>query len=224
MYFVHLIVFVHLIFLPVPFQEQVEATIAQEVVAVDEKGADLEEFAVNKIIPDEIRDVALKALSHFPELKEVHIEFKYIHNIKGSVMQAQPRLGSLLLKSKKNRNYRIKISRNLQLIDGQIPIEEVPESALLGWLGHELGHVMDYLNRGSIGMMAFGTKYYMSHKHLSEAEFAADRYAVNAGLGNEIVAVKNYILNHKRLPQAYKQKIRSLYPTPGEILSLVEEE
>ena len=55
----------------------------------------LEKFSVNKTIPDEIREVTLLALSHYPELIEVNIDFQFQRKIRGSVMQAQPKVGSL---------------------------------------------------------------------------------------------------------------------------------
>src|SRR5690554_5308885 len=59
------------------------------VVVIEEN---LERFAFNKTIPEEIRDVALLALSHYPELLEVEIDFQFQNKIRGSVMQAQPKI------------------------------------------------------------------------------------------------------------------------------------
>ena len=62
------------------------------------------------IIPDTIKKEALLALSHYPELKETKIEFKFKKNIKKSIMQAQPTFWSLL-RSKKHRSYKISNKR-----------------------------------------------------------------------------------------------------------------
>ena len=182
----------------------------------------LEMYAKYKTIPESIREVTLEALSYFPDLLETEIDFEFKKKIGGSVMQAQPKVGSLVFKNRQNRAYRIKISRYLELEDENIPIEELPRDVLLGWIGHELGHVQDYLNRSSVNMMGFGVKYYCSHKFVTEAEITADSYAVANGLGDKIIATKNFVLNHDRLPEHYKNKIRTLYMSPGEILSLVE--
>lgn len=188
------------------------------------KETDLEKYAVNKIIPDEIREVTLLALSHYPELMDVEIDFDLKRQIKGSVMQAQPKVGSLLFNSKKNRKYRVKISRHLEMDDEWLPIEQVPQNVLLGWIGHELGHIMDYLNRSRFGMISFGIKYVTSNNFVTQAEITADSYAVAGGLGNNLVDTKNYILNNDRLPEDYRNKIRELYMSPGEIMTLVEVE
>jgi hypothetical protein len=202
----------------------IETIEREEPAATLEDSVNLEYFAQNKIIPDEIREVTLIALSHYPELEDVEIEFELLDNIRGSVMQAQPKFGSLLFNSKNNRKYRVKISRHLEMDDEWLPIEEVPDNVLLGWIGHELGHVMDYLDRSRMGMIVFGARYVTSNSFVTKAEIAADSYAVAVGLGNNLVDTKNYILSNERLPEDYRNKIRELYMSPGEIMTLVEVE
>ena len=184
----------------------------------------LEKFATNKIIPKEIRALTLEALSYFPDLVNTKIDFQFKNNITGSVMQAQPKVGSLFLHAKDNRSYKIKISRFLFLEDNPIPIEELPSDVLLGWIGHELGHIQDYVNRSSFDLLGFGIKYYLSNDFVTKAEIAADSFAVAHGLGGKIIATKNFVLNHDQMPLAYKQKIEALYLSPGEILSMVDPE
>src|SRR5690606_30705985 len=184
----------------------------------------LEKFGVNKDIPDEIREVTLLALSHYPELLDVKIDFQFQNKIRGSVMQAQPKIGSLLFRNKDSRSYKIKISRYLDLMDERVPIEELPQKVLLGWIGHELGHVKDYLDRSMVNMISFGVRYVLSDKFVTQAEIAADSYSVANGLGEALVATKEFILNHDRLPVSYQDKIRALYMSPGEIITLVDVE
>lgn len=185
---------------------------------------DLEKFAVNKVIPEEIREIALVALSHFPELLDVDIDFQFQKKIRGSVMQAQPKIVSLIFNKKENRAYKIKVSRYLELHDEFLPIEDLPADVLLGWLGHELGHIKDYIDRSAANLASFGVKYYLSKSFLTEAEVKADSYTVSNGLAEEIIATKNFVLNHERIPERYKNKIRALYMSPGEVLSLVDVE
>lgn len=177
----------------------------------------------NKIIPVEIKDVVIEALAFFPELAGVSIDFEFKEKIKGAVMQAQPRVMTLFVTGKEKREYRIKISRALDFGDESILIENVPHDVLVGWLGHELGHIMDYKDRSTANLMYFGMKYVMSNKRLTEAEIAADTYAISCGMGHQILSVKNYILNQEGFDEAYKNKIRDLYMSPQQILSLQEE-
>ena len=176
----------------------------------------------NKTIPVILEDAVKEALSYFPELKETDITFEMKRNISGAVMQAQPRIFSLFVDGKEGRKYRVKISRALDFGEVQLPIEEVPHDALVGWIGHELGHVMDYLNRSSTNMMHFGAKYYLSKKKIIEAELTADGYAIGCGMGHQILANKDFILNNDGFEESYKDKIRNLYMSPKQILSLQE--
>ena len=189
----------------------------KEMLTVNEVSQDsngkFEKFATNKIIPSEIRAMTLEALSYFPDLINTKIDFQFKKNISGSVMQAQPKVGSLFVHAKDNRSYKIKISRYLFLEDNPIPIEDLPKDVFLGWIGHELGHIQDYLNRSSLNL---------SDAFITKAEIAADSYAVAHGLGEKIIATKNFVLNHDQIPLAYKQKIEALYLSPGEILSMVD--
>lgn len=61
-------------------------------------------------------------------------------------MQAQP-IAFTLLKRKKNRVYRINISSLFKLKHTAIPIHQIPDSVMIGWIGHELGHIIDYESR-----------------------------------------------------------------------------
>lgn len=177
----------------------------------------------NKTIPVVLLDPVLKALSYFPELEEVDITFELKEKISGAVMQAQPKVFSLFVDGKENRKYKVKITRELDFGDGDVlAIEEVPYDALVGWLGHELGHVMDYLNRSSADMMHFGARYMISKQKVTEAELTADGYAIGCGMGHQILANKNYILNNEGFKDDYKDKIKNLYMSPQMVLTLHE--
>ena len=176
----------------------------------------------NKIVPDAIWRETYVALSHYPELKDVPIEFKFKKNIKKSFMQAQPKIGGLF-KKRKNRGYLVFINEKFTIDDEVFDITTVPSEVLIGWIGHELGHIMDYLDRTGAELLWFGMRYVTSKNYIREAERAADTYAVNHGLGEQIIATKNFILNHSRLSDNYKDRIQELYLSPEEIMALIDE-
>lgn len=176
----------------------------------------------NKIVPDEIWREAYIALSHYPELKDTPIEFRFKKNIKKSFMQAQPKIGGLL-KRRKNRSYLIFINEKFKIEGKDFDMTTVPSDVLVGWLGHELGHVMDYIDRKGIDLVWFGVKYLTSKNHIREAERAADTYAVNHGLGKYIIATKDFILNNSDLSDSYKDRIKNLYLSQKEIMVLIDE-
>lgn len=176
----------------------------------------------NKIVPDEIWRETYVALSHYPELKDTPIEFKFKKKIKKSFMQAQPKVASLL-KNKKKRSYFVLISERVEIDDEVFEVKNAPSNVLIGWIGHELGHIMDYRERSSMNMLWFGFKYLTSKNYIQEAERVADTYAVNHGLGKYIIATKDFILENTNLAESYKSRIKKLYLSQEEIMDLVDE-
>lgn len=176
----------------------------------------------NKIVPPSIKEEVRIALSHYPELIDTPIEFKFKKNIKRSFMQAQPKFSGIF-KKRKNRSYYIMISEKLHIEDEEFGVEELPQDVLIGWIGHELGHIMDYRDRKGFNLLAFGVRYILSNNYIREAERAADTYAVNHGMGEYILATKDFILGHANLSEVYKARIKRLYLSPEEIVELVEE-
>lgn len=178
-------------------------------------------FKHNKRIPPSIELNVLKALCFYPELKNTCISFLFKSNIKTSVMQAQPVFTSLL-QSRSKRRYRINVSQCFKLINTSIPIEQIPDEVMIGWIGHELGHILDYEQRTNAGMVRFGYKYLFSSAYVKVAERVADTLAVERGLGKYIIATKRFILDHADLPQSYKDKIAKLYLSPDTIVEQVK--
>src|SRR5690606_29774653 len=179
-------------------------------------------YTHNNIIPSTIEKHAVIALARYPELKDTRIEFVYTRKLKSSVMAARPVIGSLFRKKEK-RVYQILINPVFKLEHSFETIRQIPDSVLIGWIGHELGHIMDYEERSTLRVMGFGLSYWLSKKYIRKAERVADSFAVDRGLGEYLVATKSFILDHTELPQPYKDKIASLYLSPDDIMELVTE-
>ncbi|ARN77174.1 hypothetical protein BST97_03765 [Nonlabens spongiae] len=172
------------------------------------------------IAPASIREEAEIALSFYPQLFDTEVEFKFNDMVRKNFMQAQPKWKSLF-RSRKNRSYIVLISKKFKVENNYFTIDEIPKDVLVGWLGHELGHVMDYRSRSTFNMILFGLKYLYSHAHIQEVERAADDFAVKHGMGQYILKTKNFILNHTSLSEKYKQHMRRFYLSPEEILELI---
>lgn len=169
-----------------------------------------------------MRDVIIAALACYPELAETRINFIYKEDIRKSVMQAQPKVISIL-RGKAKRTYVINISRYLELNSNNLDITTLPFEVLVGWIAHELGHIMDYKDRSGLAMIGFGAKYWLSENFLKKAERRADMYALKHGLGDKIMKTKNYVLNHDEIPDWYKQRMKDLYMSPQEFSELLSE-
>lgn len=176
----------------------------------------------NKIIPESIREEVIAALEHFPELYDIPIEFKFKDRIKKSTMQAQPKFSSIF-RSKRNREYIILISRQIQIEDENFTMDDIPSLVKIGWIGHELGHIMDYQDRTNFGLIILGAKYLFSKKSIREVERTADTYAIAHGMGDYILRTKNFILENSDISEKYKARIRRLYISPEEVMEFINE-
>ncbi|WP_413977518.1 hypothetical protein [Maribacter sp. 2307UL18-2] len=173
-------------------------------------------------IPDAIRKEAETAFSYYPELKETNIEFRFKKNIKKSTMQARPTFWSLF-KSKKNRKYLVLVSKNFKISGKEFKTKDIDKDILIGWFGHELGHIMDYRNRSGLNLFWFGIKYTFSDSYIKEVERAADSYAVTAGMEDYILKTKRFILDEANISESYKQRIKKYYLSPDEIMTMVKD-
>ena len=161
-------------------------------------------------IPEIIEKETLKALSYYPDLKDTKIELRFKKNIKKSTMQARPSFASFF-RSRKNRSYLILISETFKISDTTFLTKDIPSDILIGWIGHELGHIMDYQNRDKLNLIWFGIKYLLSDNHIVEAERAADGFAVKHGMEDYILKTKDFILNHAKITPTYKDRIKRYY-------------
>ena len=183
---------------------------------------EVEIYQQNKIIPKEISKEAKIALSYYPELSKIKIEFRFKEKIRKSFMQAQPKFTNLF-HGKDNRSYYVFISSKVRIEDEEFTVDDIPSDVLIGWLGHELGHIVDYRERSAFGLIFFGLRYVTSENHIINEEKMADTYAVEHGMGDYILKTKNFILNHSKLSESYKNRIKRLYLSPEEIVVLVNE-
>ena len=115
----------------------------------------------------------------------------------------------------------ILISERFKISDKEFSTKDIPSDILIGWIGHELGHILDYQNRSNINLIWFGLKYLISDNHIIEAERAADTFAVNQGMESYILKTKDFILNNANITPSYKLRIEKYYLSPEEIMEIV---
>lgn len=176
----------------------------------------------NKVIPVEVKEAVVQALSFFPELDDYAIEFKFRNRLNNRVMQAQPKIKTFF-KGKEKRHYKVIISRNLVMHDTAMTVDQLPFEILVGWFAHELGHIMDYKDRSAGNLIRFAAKYLTSKPFIRKSEKRADALAVGNGCGKEIISTKKFILFKSRFTKEYKAKIKDLYPSPEDITAMAEE-
>lgn len=173
-----------------------------------------------KIIPEEIAPACMRALSYYPELVDVPIEFRFQRNT-FATMLAQPK-PDLLFRSRKNRRYIIRMNDVLN-VNKALKVEDLPFDVQVGWIGHELGHIIDYSTKNSLSMLGFGMGYLISNHFRIGAERIADLHAIYRGMGDYILATKHYILSHKVLSEKYKRRIKDYYISPEETTYIIDQ-
>lgn len=181
------------------------------------------EYSDHRIVYQDVQNEHLKnwfarTLAAYPELLPHPIYLRKLP-MRYSTMRAQPVLNWSFFR-RARRHYRIDFSNHLD-VTKHVHVRELPEEVVIGWFAHELGHIVDYLHRPWRGMVAFGLGYALWSRYMRKAERRADEIAVNHGFGREIVATKNYLMEHATLPEHYKARLRKYYLSADEIEGLI---
>lgn len=168
-------------------------------------------YGNNKEIPAAYRTAILAALSYYPELKDVPIEFR-VTSIK-TTMAALPKIFSVF-KKPENRNFVIKINKSKR--SGAILLKELSFNAQVGVIGHELGHITDYMSMNTGEVIQFAMDYLSIEKRI-EIEARTDLIAVEHGLGWQLLQFGREVFYNPDIPESYKAYKRSIYFEPIEL-------
>ena len=149
----------------------------------------LKEFGNKKEIPQQFEKPILTALSHFPELKNVHIIFRIKKAYSG--LTTKPNFAGVF-KKKDHRTYIITISN--ETIDTLKPLllQNLTFEQQVGVIGHELSHVVDFNSKNFPQTIGVGIGH-ISKKYLDKMEFNTDRICVQHGLGKYLLAYSKHV-------------------------------
>lgn len=174
------------------------------------------EFGQNKIIAPGLELQALRALSHYPELKRIRIKFK-LHRSK-IAHSSQPGFATIW-KPKNKRTYIVFVSTDVPDFYFQGMQWNLPYNAQVGVLGHELGHTTQYLNKRFLGLIWTGIKYGLSKRFVKRMEHETDQIAIHHELGWQLFDWSK--IAHPLLEQAGRGQN---YMLPEEIEQVLEGE
>lgn len=159
-----------------------------------------------------------ETLAAYPELRDRPIYLRCL-KMKRSTMRAQPVINRSFF-HRATRHYRVDFS-NHAAVTKHVKVQELPKDVVVGWFAHELGHIVDYLNRPVLGMISFGLGYALWSPYLRKAERVADTIAVQHGFGDQIRATKRYLLDHATLPFHYKKRLNKYYLSADELEAVI---
>lgn len=143
------------------------------------------EFGQHKRIPAKYRAQILTALSYFPELRAVRIDF--VVRKSAIPLASRPRFSSLF-RAPKQRRYLITISSRTSPALSPILLENLPYNAQIGVLGHEISHVANYLHTSAWGLMRIAVGLVVSSRATDRFEAQTDQTCIEHGLGYQLLA------------------------------------
>jgi hypothetical protein len=170
------------------------------------------EFSTNKLIPKEVELECLTALSYYPQLKNTHIVFRFGKT--SSTMVSRPKLNSILKKNAK-REYQVIIKKPGASNIG-LEWTELSFNSMVGWIGHELGHITHYDHKGFAGIAIMGIKYAFPNYRRRMERFT-DQLAIKHDLGSALYEGTEYMINSSNATQKYKRRLQKFYLSPVEI-------
>ena len=211
-----LVLLIAAFFIPRPFLSYVLQQSEVSNLSVSQTGNTSTSLVLekNKTFVDDYKAQCLKALSFYPELKNVDIEFREAEI--GTTLAARPIFTSFF-NTDYERKYEV-IFNNSD--DCQVPFADLPEEGQIGILGHELAHILDYETK-SFGQLLVTGCFYINAHSIRNYERSIDEVTVERGLGKKLYYAYQYILEESEASRKYKDFKKFTYLEPHEILEQV---
>ena len=132
------ILFLSIVFVQPGFSQQKAPRFFSEIIMSKQIDTLRYQFSDNKLFYEKYELQTLIALSFYPELEDTKISFR--RRELNSTMAARPK-GIEVFRSKGKRHYIIYIN---DFPSVKIPPDSIAFNALVGILGHELAHILEY--------------------------------------------------------------------------------
>ena len=174
------------------------------------------EFGTNKKIPIDMEMQCLAALSFFPEFRELQICFRY-KSIK-TTMASLPAFSNIF-KKKAKRKYNIFINDHEKHSDS-IALDQVPFNAQIGVIGHELAHIIDYLNKNTFSLLITGFRYFF-RSFRRRYEKQTDINTIQQGLGWALYDFTYFVMHSHLASDKYKKHLQKYYLNADDIFKMI---
>jgi len=182
-------------------------------------------FGQHKSILPQFRQQILIALSYYPELKNIRLEFRTRHT--RTPLQTIPATSSIFKKAN-TRKYIITISDSTMDMLTPMLLKNLDFNAQVGVLGHELGHVSDFDRKNTLGLLMTGAKH-VSSKWIDRFEYSTDSICIAHGLGYQLLAWSMSVRkalnssNYDGADNVEKPMMRERYMNPSTIRKKIAE-
>jgi hypothetical protein len=172
-------------------------------------------YGHKKSLPHGYELQALLALSHYPELMNISIDFVFKET--DLTLSAKPKPLSIFLPAKQ-RKYEIIISKKARSTKVPVMLKSLDFNIQVGVIGHELGHIADYMRKNSFTIIRYSVMYIID-SFKRKMERRTDKIAIKHGLGYQILGYAELVkeLQVTYPQETYYQDYFKYYLSPSEI-------
>ncbi len=174
------------------------------------------EFLKDECWTEDEKTFCFDILDSYPELESTEIIFK--KSALKSMGQAQPAIFSLFRK-RSNRKYIITLRECKR--SEQLCFNQIPDSAKVGLIGHELFHIVDYQSKSIFAIAWLGLRYPTSTKYRIDVEFKTDSLTIDRGYGREVLFFFNFVTNSPHVSAKYLRKKEKYYMKSEDIIRIM---
>ncbi|MBK7871706.1 MAG: hypothetical protein IPJ74_14040 [Saprospiraceae bacterium] len=179
------------------------------------------EFGNNKTLLPGYELQTLLALRHFPELKDVRVNFVYKKAV--IPLSSRPNLFTMFGK-RENWEFRVIVSN--KSLDSMEPIllKNLPFDAQVAILAHELGHAKHYQQYGFWQLLKFGLMYAINSEFRAIHERSTDEIVIYHSLGWQLFEYAKYVRTDPSTIEGYeasKDFLDKNYMTPADIMEVM---
>ena len=176
----------------------------------------------NKSIPEKYSLSILLALSHFPELREIPIQFRLTAD--GAPMESSFNILTLLL-PKGKRKYVILLLDEEGTFYDPIIMKNLSLDLQIAIMAHELCHTIYYHDLNTLEVIKWGMEYLVSPQFAGIHERNSDLLAIYKGFGWQLYNYAYFVRHVSVLKDYYESEegkwIDSFYMTDEEILNIM---
>ncbi len=155
------------------------------------------QYLINKDIPSEITEQVATALSYYPELKDVNVEFRFRKS--KTPFSSKPTFFSMF-KKKENRTYVVTISTEAEEKNKPILFLNLPYNAQIGVMGRELGQITTLTTKNTSQLLGNIFKM-LNTTYADEVKFNKDLICIDHGLGYQLFDWSSYVQGALDLPE-----------------------
>jgi len=157
----------------------------------------------------DITETVNETRNRFVKLHNVNIKIAFIP-MSLATMNCRPTIKSFLFPWKK-REYVVSVNSREDFSQYTIPISALGKTALMGWFGHELSHILQYERMGFRELIKFPFKYFLDLSFRKNFEVECTKIAREIGFSDEFNEVEKFLRNDQRVHKKYRYRFERLY-------------